>query len=81
MIWSSLHTWPPINTNLKKLPKLFIINPYPRSQKILFVGPIRFIILFPIFIHIVTPTLILLFVITNSYFVVIGTEKLLSLTV
>jgi hypothetical protein len=30
----------------------------------------RFIILFPIFTHTITPTLILLFVITNSYFII-----------
>ncbi len=46
-----------------------IINPYVLNQKILLVRPMRFIILFPIFIHIITPTLILLFVITSSYFV------------
>jgi len=47
-----------------------IINPYALSQKIFLIRPMKFIILFPIFIHIVTPTLILLFIITNSYFVV-----------
>jgi hypothetical protein len=46
-----------------------IINPYVLNQKILLVRPMMFIILFPIFIHIITPTLILLFVITSSYFV------------
>ncbi len=57
-----------------KLSKLFVINPYAPSQKILLVGPMMFIILFPIFIHTITPTLILLFVITSSYFV--STEPL-----
>jgi hypothetical protein len=35
-------------------------------------GPTKFIILFPIFIQTITPTLILLFVTTSSYFVVTG---------
>jgi hypothetical protein len=39
----------------------------------------RFIILFPIFIHIVTPTLILLFVITSSYFVITSIPTLILL--
>jgi hypothetical protein len=46
-----------------------MINPYVLNQKILLVRPMMFIILFPIFIHIITPTLILLFVITSNYFV------------
>jgi hypothetical protein len=50
--------------------KLFIINLYSASQKIFLVRPMRFIILFPIFIHTITPILILLFVITSSYFIV-----------
>jgi hypothetical protein len=36
----------------------------------------RFINLFPNFIHIITPTLILLFVITSSYFVVTVASQL-----
>jgi len=39
---------------------------------ILLLGPTKFIILFPIFIQTITPTLILLFVTTSSYFVVTG---------
>jgi hypothetical protein len=38
----------------------------------------RFIILFLIFIHTITPTLILLFVITNSYFCCYKTSNLIG---
>jgi hypothetical protein len=50
----------------------------PLVKQFFFGRPMRFIILFPIFIHIITPTLMLLFVITSSSFVLTKPMQCLS---
>jgi hypothetical protein len=54
-IWSSPHTWPSIIINPKQLSKLFIVNTYASNIKKFLVKLTRLIILFPIFIHTITP--------------------------